>query len=65
MSLHAAFIDTLRQLGRNTDALMLIVVAALFYGFYSPRPTARAMRRMCGLRWLTKRAPRSAASSPT
>ena len=34
MSLRAAFIDTVRQLGRNTDALMLIVVAALFYGFF-------------------------------
>lgn len=38
MSLRAAFIDTVRQLGRNTDALMLIVVAALFYGFYYPAP---------------------------
>lgn len=38
MSLRAAFIDTVCQLGRNTDALMLIVVAALFYGFYYPAP---------------------------
>ncbi len=38
MSVRTAFLDTLRQLGRNTDALMLMVVAALFYGFYYPAP---------------------------
>lgn len=42
MSITHAFLSTLRRLGASRDAIMLIVVAVLFYGFYYPAPYSQA-----------------------